>query len=59
MLYTPEEQQKVLDLVKAIGFYSDYVTIFNVENARDTLQEKCDDLMDYIDLTNKGKSDVY
>lgn len=54
-IYTVEQQQKVHELTEAIIFYSHRVAIFRVDGARDTLQEKCDDLMKYVDSVEKLK----
>lgn len=54
-MYTVEQQDAVHSLVYDIEFFSHRVTIFNVASGRDTLQEKCNNLMNYIDLIEEGK----
>lgn len=54
-MYTLEQQNVVNELVSKISFFSDRVMIFEAENARDILQQKCNDLMNYIDSIETGK----
>jgi len=53
-MYTVEQQKAVHDLVYDIEFFSHRVTIFDAKGGRDTLQEKCNDLMNYIDSIETG-----
>jgi len=54
-IYTVEQQDKVSRLITNIRFYADRVTILRNDSVKDRniLQEKCDDLMNYVDSVEK------
>jgi len=54
-IYTVEQQDEVSRLIHNIRFYADRVTILKTDSVKDrnTLQSKCDDLMNYVDSVQK------
>jgi len=54
-IYTVEQQDKVSRLIESIRFHANRVTLLrnDIVKDRNMLQEKCDDLMNYVDSVEK------